>query len=286
MSVRLDIEMTRRGLAPSREQAQRLIKMGQVTVDGSPAAKPSTPVTPESAITLLGEGLPFVSRGGLKLQRALEIFPITLTGLICADIGASTGGFTDCMLQNGAKKVYAIDVGTGQLPTPPSWATLGLSALRTPTSVRREQPAGTAPVYLGRRRFISLRLVLPVIARLLPAGGEAVVLVKPQFEAGKGAVGKNGVVKDMKTHLQVLRVVKRLLPSKPGFALRGAGFSPIRGPEGATYSNPLIGSGKGKTAGKCRTPPFRHWPKLPTRPSHPDRKGDNLHATAPDAQPR
>ena len=115
MSSRLDTEMVRRGLAPSREQAQRLIKMGQVSVDGSPASKPSVPVTPENAITLTGEGFPFVSRGGLKLQRALELFPITLAGLTCADIGASTGGFTDCMLQHGAGKVYAIDVGTGQL---------------------------------------------------------------------------------------------------------------------------------------------------------------------------
>ena len=230
MSVRLDIEMTRRGLAPSREQAQRLIKMGQVAVDGSPAAKPSTPVTPESAITLLGEGLPFVSRGGLKLQRALEIFPITLTGLICADIGASTGGFTDCMLQHGAKKVYAIDVGTGQLH-PSLLGDPRVVSLEN-TNIRSVESLPEQPQFISADvSFISLRLVLPVIARLLPAGGEAVVLVKPQFEAGKGAVGKNGVVKDMKTHLQVLRAVKGYALEN-GFALRGVGFSPIRGPEG------------------------------------------------------
>ena len=230
MSSRLDTEMVRRGLAPSREQAQRLIKMGQVSVDGSPASKPSAPVTPENAITLTGEGLPFVSRGGLKLQRALELFPITLAGLTCADIGASTGGFTDCMLQHGAGKVYAIDVGTGQLH--PSLLVDPRVVNMEQTNIREVEGLPEEPRFISADvSFISLRLVLPVIARLLPEGGEAVVLVKPQFEAGKGAVGKNGVVKDPKTHLQVLRAVKGYALEN-GFALCGAGFSPIRGPEG------------------------------------------------------
>ncbi len=230
MKQRLDAAMAARGLAPSREQAQRLIRLGQVMLDGKTVTKPSTPVFPENVITLSGEGLPFVSRGGLKLARALEIFPISLDGKVCVDIGASTGGFTDCMLQHGAKKVYAIDVGTGQLH--PSLVeddrvvNMEKTNIRSLTGLPEEIQFASTDV-----SFISLKLVLPVIQLLLPIGGEAVVLVKPQFEAGKGAVGKNGVVKDPKTHLQVLRSVKGYALEN-GFALKGAGFSPIRGPEG------------------------------------------------------
>ena len=146
------------------------------------------------------------------------------------DVGASTGGFTDCMLQNGAKKVYAIDVGTGQLH--PSLLVDPRVVNMEQTNIREVESLPEEPHFISADvSFISLRLVLPVIARLLPEGGEAVVLVKPQFEAGKGAVGKNGVVKDPKTHLQVLRAVKGYALEN-GFALCGAGFSPIRGPEG------------------------------------------------------
>ena len=230
MTERLDVALVRRGLTPSREQAQRLIRMGQVTVDGKPAAKPSLPVAPESLLALTGEGLPFVSRGGLKLQRALERFPISLSGLTCADIGASTGGFTDCMLQHGAAKVYAIDVGTGQLH--PSLLADSRVVNMEQTNIRYLESLPEPPRFISADvSFISLQLVLPVVARLLPEGGEAVVLVKPQFEAGRAAVGKNGVVSDPKIHFRVLRLVKGYALEN-GLTLLGADFSPVRGPEG------------------------------------------------------
>ena len=246
MSSRLDTEMVRRGLAPSREQAQRLIKMGQVSVDGSPASKPSVPVTPENAITLTGEGLPFVSRGGLKLQRALELFPITLAGLTCADIGASTGGFTDCMLQNGAVKVYAVDVGYGQL----AWSLrsdervvcLERTNARYLTHEQIPDELDFASVDVS---FISLKLILPALRGLLKPEGQAVCLVKPQFEAGREKVGKKGVVRDPAVHLEVIQQFLKNA-ADADFTVKDMTFSPIRGPEGnIEYLGHLLAGGGG-----------------------------------------
>ena len=231
MARRLDAAMAAMGLVPSREQAARLIRAGQVTVNGKVASRPSTQLQEDDQVEITGGQLPFVSRGGLKLQRALEVFPISLNGCICADIGASTGGFTDCMLQHGAAKIYAIDVGTGQLH--PSLLENPQVVNMEKTNIRDLPPDALEPLDFVSTdvSFISMRLVLPVICRLLKQAGQAVVLVKPQFEAGRGNVGKKGVVRDPKIHLQVLRDVARYA-AESGLGVTGADYSPIRGPEG------------------------------------------------------
>lgn len=232
MKQRLDVVLVQQGLAPSREQAQLLIKNGQVSLDGKVLSKPSFSVEPDAAFTITGTALPFVSRGGLKLQRALEQFPLSVEGKVCADIGASTGGFTDCMLQHGAKMVYAIDVGTGQLH-PSLQADKRVRNMEN-TNIR-SLTKDTLPVQPEFASvdvsFISLSYVLPVMREILAPGAQAVVLVKPQFEAGKGNVGKKGVVKDPKIHLQVLRSVQRFVLEN-GFGLLQADYSPVKGPEG------------------------------------------------------
>lgn len=231
MTRRLDAAMAAMGLVPSREQAARLIRDGQVMVNGIVANRPSTQINENAKIEITGGQLPFVSRGGLKLQRALEVFPLKLEGLVCADIGASTGGFTDCMLQHGALKVFAIDVGTGQLH--PSLLEDDRVVNMEKTNIRDLPPDVVEPLDFVSTdvSFISLRHVLPVIYRLLKENGKAVVLVKPQFEAGRGNVGKKGVVRDPKIHLQVLRDVLRYA-DESGLGVTGADYSPIRGPEG------------------------------------------------------
>lgn len=231
MARRLDAAMAAMGMVPSREQAARLIRAGQVTVNGKVASRPSTQVEETDQVEITGGQLPFVSRGGLKLQRALDVFPISLEGCTCADIGASTGGFTDCMLQHGAEKVYAIDVGTGQLH--PSLLENPKVVNMEKTNIRDLPPDAIQPLDFVSTdvSFISLKYVLPVIYRLLKEGGQAVVLVKPQFEAGRGNVGKKGVVRDPKIHLQVLRDVARYA-AESGLGVTGADYSPVRGPEG------------------------------------------------------
>jgi 23S rRNA (cytidine1920-2'-O)/16S rRNA (cytidine1409-2'-O)-methyltransferase len=229
---RLDIVLVQQGLAPSREQAQQLIKNGQVSLDGKPLKKPSLQVEEEAKLLLTGETLPFVSRGGLKLQRALERFPLTLENRVCADIGASTGGFTDCMLQHGARLVYAIDVGTGQLHEKlrADSRVVNMENVNIRSLSADSLPA--APDFASVDvSFISLSHVLPVMREILADGAQAVVLVKPQFEAGRGNVGKKGVVKDPKIHLQVLRSVARYALEN-GFGVLQAEYSPIKGPEG------------------------------------------------------
>ena len=230
--MRLDLLLVERGLEESRQRAQAVIMSGVVYVDGRKADKPGMAVPAAAAVEVRGDKLPYVSRGGLKLEKAMKAFPIHLEGPVCADIGASTGGFTDCMLQNGAAKVYAVDVGRGQL----AWK------LRSdPRVVCLER---TNARYLSREQvpeeltfasvdvsFISLKLILPPLAALLAEGGQVVSLVKPQFEAGREKVGKKGVVRDPAVHLEVL---ERYLDhaGEAGLTVRGLTYSPIRGPEG------------------------------------------------------
>jgi 23S rRNA (cytidine1920-2'-O)/16S rRNA (cytidine1409-2'-O)-methyltransferase len=226
---RLDILLVERELVDSRQQAQRLIMAGQVRVDGRMVDKPGTQVSQEADITLQ-ETLPYVSRGGLKLEAALERFAIEVTGVVAADVGASTGGFTDCLLQRGASKVYAIDVGYGQL----AWR-----LRKDPRVVVMErvnvryleglpEPVDLATVDVS---FISLEMVLPAVIGFLKPGGHVVALVKPQFEAGRHQVGKGGVVKDPEVHRAVLRKVL-LWAEEHGLAVRGLMASPLKGPAG------------------------------------------------------
>ena len=232
MKERLDIAVVERGLTASRERAKALIMAGKIFVNGERSDKPGTQVNPDDTIELRGEDLRYVSRGGLKLEKAVKEFAITLDHAICADIGASTGGFSDCMLQNGADKVYAIDVGYGQLAwklrEDPRVICLERTNIRYVTEKQVPEPLDFASVDVS---FISLGLVLPVVHRLLREGGRSVCLIKPQFEAGREEVGKKGVVRDPAVHRAV---IERVLASarQLGFAVLRLTFSPIRGPEG------------------------------------------------------
>ena len=232
MTERLDIAVVSRGLTPSRERAKSLIMAGKIFVNGERSDKPGTQVGSDDRIELRGEDLRYVSRGGLKLEKAVKEFPITLENAICADIGASTGGFSDCMLQNGAAKVYAIDVGYGQLAwklrEDPRVICLERTNIRYVTEEQIPEPIDFASVDVS---FISLGLVLPVVMRLLRKGGECVCLIKPQFEAGKDQVGKRGVVRDPEIHRTVIEKVLGIAHDL-GFTVAGLTFSPIRGPEG------------------------------------------------------
>ena len=232
MKKRLDVLLVEQGLAESRQKAQALIMAGQVYVKGQKVDKAGSPTDSEASIEVRGEGLRYVSRGGLKLEKAMALWPIELQGAVCADIGASTGGFTDCMLQNGAGKVYAVDVGYGQL----AWK---LRSDERVTVLER-----TNARYLTRAEipdeldffsvdvsFISLNLILPPVRALMKEGGQGVCLIKPQFEAGKDKVGKKGVVRDRGVHLEVLEHFLDHVKAA-GFSLLGFTFSPIRGPEG------------------------------------------------------
>ena len=229
---RLDVRVHALGLAESREKARALIMAGSVYVDGQKQTKPGAPVADGAAVEVRGERLPYVSRGGLKLEKALDEFAVDPAGLVCVDCGASTGGFTDCLLQRGAKHVYAVDVGYGQL----AWS------LRTDarvTVMERTNARGLTPEMFPERMelavmdmsFISLRLVLPAVRGLLTETGQVICLVKPQFEAGREKVGKKGVVRDPAVHREVLEdFVAAVGPL--GFSLAGLTFSPVRGPEG------------------------------------------------------
>lgn len=232
MKKRLDVLLTEKGLFPSRERARAVIMAGQVYVDGQKSDKPGTPVDEEASVEVRGDTLRYVSRGGLKLEKAMSVFPVTLAGAVCADIGASTGGFTDCMLQNGAQKVYAVDVGYGQLAwnlrKDPRVVNLERTNIRYVTDEQIPEPLDFVSVDVS---FISLRLVLPVAARLLRQGGRAVCLVKPQFEAGREHVGKKGVVRDGQIHAQVLEHAA-CYAEENGFSVLGLDFSPVKGPEG------------------------------------------------------
>lgn len=232
MKKRLDIAVTENGLTESRERAKSLIMSGLVYVNNQKADKPGTPVADTDHIELRGETLRYVSRGGLKLEKSIPRYGLCLQDAVCMDIGASTGGFTDCMLQNGAKKVYAIDVGYGQL----AWKlrtderVVNLERTNFRYVTRKEVPdeIDFASVDVS---FISLTLILPAAKELLRDSGGMVCLVKPQFEAGKGKVGKKGVVKEPEIHREVLAKVADFSYSI-GFSVLGADYSPITGPEG------------------------------------------------------
>ena len=230
--TRLDVLLTERGLLDSRQKAQATIMSGIVFVNGQRVDKVGTAVSNDALIEIRGTTLPYVSRGGLKLEKAMQTFPLTLTGKICADIGASTGGFTDCMLQNGAKKVYAVDVGYGQL----DWklrndarvVCMERTNARYLTHEEIPEELDFASVDVS---FISLKLIFPALYGLLREGGEIACLIKPQFEAGREKVGKKGVVRDPAVHLEVLEHF--LIHAKENhFTVLGITYSPIRGPEG------------------------------------------------------
>ena len=230
--TRLDKLLVDRGLAPSRERAQALILAGKVLVDGHKADKAGRQVSEDSRIELPGEDIPFVSRGGLKLQHALEAFAVDVRGLTAMDVGASTGGFTDCLLQNGAKKVYAVDVGYGQL----AWklrqdARVVSLERRNIRYLAEEEIPETIQLITIDASFISLRIVIPAAMRFLVPGGRLIALIKPQFEAGKGLVGKGGVVRDPEIHREVCESVVAFCETL-GFRVQGISPSPILGPKG------------------------------------------------------
>lgn len=229
---RLDVVLVERGLCDSRSKAQALIMSGEVYVNGQKSDKAGTPVEDEAVVELRGNPCPYVSRGGLKLEKALRDFGVDPTGFVCSDSGASTGGFTDCLLQKGAKKVFAIDVGYGQL----AW-----SIRQDPRVVCMERTniRYVTPEQLGELldlsvvdvSFISLRIVLPAIRALLKPTGQILCLIKPQFEAGREKVGKKGVVRDPKVHEEVIEKVIDFAATV-GLESRELEFSPIKGPEG------------------------------------------------------
>ncbi len=229
---RLDLYLVEEGLCPSREMAKSLIMAGKVFVNNQRSDKAGDTVGEKDTVELRGEALKYVSRGGLKLEKAMANFPIVLEGKVCMDIGASTGGFTDCMLQNGAGKVFAVDVGYGQLAWKLRCDERVVNMERTNIRYVTEEEIGEKLDFASIDvAFISLKLVLPVAYNLLKDGGELVALIKPQFEAGRDKVGKKGVVRDMDVHKEVVISITEFAQSL-GFVVKGLDFSPIRGPEG------------------------------------------------------
>lgn len=244
MKDRLDILLVKRGLAESREKAKAVIMSGIVYVDGQKEDKAGQTFADTANIEVRGNTLKYVSRGGLKLEKAMECFDVNVTDKVCMDIGASSGGFTDCMLQNGAKKVYAVDVGHGQL----AWK------LRNDTRVvvmEKTNIRYVKPEDIGESidfasidvSFISLSKVLPAAYNLLGERGEIVALIKPQFEAGREKVGKKGVVREKSTHIEVIQNCFAYA-GENGFFVRELEFSPVKGPEGnIEYLYHLVKSG-------------------------------------------
>ena len=230
--MRLDMLVLEKGFAESREKARALIMAGLVFVQNQRVDKSGTMVDIQAEIEVRGEVCPYVSRGGLKLEKALTVFSIKVADKVCVDLGASTGGFTDCLLQAGAKLVHAIDVGYGQLDfrlrQNPRVIVRERENVRYITAQQFEEKPSLAVMDLS---FISLKLVLPAVFEVLTEAGEAICLVKPQFEAGKGEVGKNGIVKDPKVHEQVLVNFVQSV-EEIGFGLLGLSFSPICGAKG------------------------------------------------------
>ncbi len=232
MKTRLDIILTERNLAESREKAKAIIMTGIVYVDNQKCDKPGTLISPEQIVEVRGKTLAYVSRGGLKLEKAMKVFNLSFTDKVCMDTGASTGGFTDLMLQNGASKVYAVDVGYGQLAwklrNDPRVINLERTNIRNVTEEQVPEPLDFASADVS---FISLFHVIPVVYRLLKNEAPAVFLIKPQFEAGREKVGKKGVVRDPAVHLEVIEKIFGLV-TEQGFGVLGLDFSPVKGPEG------------------------------------------------------
>ncbi len=232
MKIRLDQYLVQNGLIQSRERAKAMIMAGVVFVNEQKIDKAGEMIQADAKVEVRGKDIAYVSRGGLKLEKAMKTFPLTPKGKVCMDIGASTGGFTDCMLQNGAKKVYAVDVGYGQL----AWS------LRTDERVINMERTNIRHVTLEMLEeeiaffsvdvsFISLFHIFPVAAAVTSANATGVCLIKPQFEAGKEKVGKNGVVRDPKTHKEVILKATGFAIQN-GFSVKGIDFSPVKGPEG------------------------------------------------------
>lgn len=232
MKERLDVLLVKRGLAASREKAKAIIMSGVVFVDGQREDKAGTMIKEELPIEIKGKTLKYVSRGGLKLEKAMNQFGIRLDGRVCMDVGASTGGFTHCMLLNGAKKVYSVDVGHGQL----DWSLrndervvcMERTNMRYVTPEDIDEPAQFVSIDVS---FISLTKILPAVYGILETGGEVTALIKPQFEAGREKVGKKGVVRDPAVHEEVIEKITEFA-SGNGFELLHLDYSPIKGPEG------------------------------------------------------
>ncbi len=230
--IRLDVALFERGFVDSREKGKALIMAGQVFVNGQKETKAGTSIKEDDCIELRGEKMPYVSRGGFKLAKAVKEFGLNLEGCICLDIGASTGGFTDCMLMNGAEKVYSIDVGYGQL----AWklrqdsrvVNMERTNFRYVTHEEIPEEIDFASVDVS---FISLKHIIPPMHTLLRQGGQAVCLIKPQFEAGKDKVGKKGVVREIEIHYEVVEMIYNFVLEN-GFSVLNLDFSPIKGPQG------------------------------------------------------
>ena len=232
MKKRLDVLLVEQGLADSREKAKAIIMSGIVYVDNNKEDKAGTTFEETARIEVRGNPLKYVSRGGLKLEKAMNNFGVTLEGKVCMDVGASTGGFTDCMLQNGAVKVYSVDVGHGQL----AWKLRNDERVvcMEKTNIRYVTPDDIDDVIEFASidvSFISLTKVLPAVRELMTPGGEIVCLIKPQFEAGREKVGKKGVVRELSTHIEVVQMIVDYARAN-GFRTLHLSYSPIKGPEG------------------------------------------------------
>ena len=231
MKKRLDVLLVEKGFFESREKAKAVIMSGCVYVNNQKADKAGSSYPEDAVVEVRGGTDRYVSRGGYKLEKAMQVFPIDLAGRVTMDIGASTGGFTDCMLQNGAAKVYAVDVGYGQLAwklrTDPRVVNLERTNMRYVTAEQVPDPIG----FFSADAFISLRLILPAARAVCEDGAEAVCLIKPQFEAGREFVGKNGVVRDREVHIRVVDEIAAWCLDN-GFSVLGLDYSPIKGPQG------------------------------------------------------
>jgi 23S rRNA (cytidine1920-2'-O)/16S rRNA (cytidine1409-2'-O)-methyltransferase len=231
--TRLDVALVERGLAESRASAQRLVMAGLVFSGERRLDKPGHTITDDAPIEVRGQPHPYVSRGGLKLEKALDHFGIPVAGRVALDVGASTGGFTDCLLQRGTAKVYAIDVGTNQLAwklrSDPRVISLEKTNIR---DVTRQQVPEPVDLIVCDASFIGLRTALPAALPLAAPGAHLVALIKPQFEVGKGRVGKGGIVREPELHAEVCRAISDWLAAQPGWRVLGITQSPIEGAEG------------------------------------------------------
>lgn len=233
MKKRLDITLVEKGFFASREQAKNMIMTGCVFINNQRTDKPGFAISDYDVIEIKGKRPKYVSRGGLKLEKAIYNFNINLNNKICMDVGASTGGFTDCMLQNGAKKVYAVDVGYGQLAWSLRTDKRVVSMERTNIRYIDQHDINDIIDFISVDvAFISLKLVLPVVKKILKSSGEVVCLIKPQFEVGKGKTGKNGVVKDKLIHKQIINNIVDFIITKIQFDVLNLDYSPIKGPKG------------------------------------------------------
>ena len=253
--IRADAALAARGLAPTRTRAANLIRSGCVTLNGTPVVKPSEPVGEEDLLEITGDPLPWVGRGALKLERALDTFAVDPSHMICADIGASTGGFTEVLLRRGAARVYAVDVGSGQLA--PSLAAdprvISMENCNARTLKRESFPE---PVRLAVMdvSFISIRLILPALFDVVGPQGRIIALIKPQFEAGRSMIGKGGIVSGREAHRSVIASIAAFL-SEYGWQLRGLDWSPVKGGSGNIefLADIVCGTERSVSDGQIRT---------------------------------